>query len=200
MSYNHLKVILKFTEATAPFLTMPLRTSLYLKSNTLRSRKSKRREPLSVHMISQPLGDFRHLSHIGMDIHGDVFGDLSFLKRVNSLPNESSLDKLGLGAEDAPPPPKPPRLELGEGADTSGRRGSQRHVKCHSLPLLDTAESDEPSSDEDPIEFTAEVRAEHSEDPSPEPPASDDDSPFSLSLDLGPSILEDVLRVMDQLN
>ncbi|XP_064195611.1 cdc42 effector protein 2-like [Anguilla rostrata] len=178
---------------------MPLKTSLYLKSNTLRSRKSKRREPLSVNMISQPLGDFRHLSHIGMDSHGDAFGDLSFLKRVNSLPNESQLNKLGLDPDNVPPPPKPPRLESGEDAEPQGRHGNQRHKKCHSLPLLDSIEADELSLVEDQPGFMAEREAEPTQDPPPEPPAPEDDPPFSLNLDLGPSILDDVLRVMDKL-
>lgn len=179
---------------------MPLKTSLYLKSNTLRSRKPKRREPLSVNMISQPLGDFRHLSHIGLGSHGDTFGDLSFLKRVNSLPNETSLSQLGLGPDDdvVPPPPKPPRLEAGEDAEPTGRHGTQRHKKCHSLPLLDSVEADGASSEEEPPYFIAE--RETNQDPPPEPPAPEDDPPFSLNLDLGPSILDDVLRVMDKLS
>ncbi|XP_061099321.1 cdc42 effector protein 2-like [Conger conger] len=179
---------------------MPSKTSLYLKSNTLRSRKPKRREPLSVSMISQPLGDFRHLSHIGMDSHGDAFGDLSFLKRVNSLPNEASLSKLGLGPDNVPPPPKPPRLEPGEDAEPQGHHANQRHKKCHSLPLLDSMEADEASSEEEPPHFITERQAESTQDLPPEPPVPEDDPPFSLNLDLGPSILEDVLRVMDKLS
>ncbi|KAJ8408014.1 hypothetical protein AAFF_G00262420 [Aldrovandia affinis] len=179
---------------------MPLKTSLYLKSATLRSRKPKRREALSVNMISQPLGDFRHLSHIGLGAHGDTFGDLSFLKRVNSLPHEHSLSELGLGPDGTPPPAKPPRLEPGEEAEPLGLHGNQRHKKCHSLPLLDSVEVDELPVGEGPPGFTAEVEAGPTQDCLPEPPMTEDDTPFSLNLDLGPSILDDVLQVMDKLN
>ncbi|KAJ8356319.1 hypothetical protein SKAU_G00191130 [Synaphobranchus kaupii] len=204
LCYDTLKFILTdFRESRHPYPKMPLKSSLYLKSNTLRSRKSKRREPLSANMISQPLGDFRHLSHIGMDTQGDVFGDLSFLKRVNSLPNESSLSTLGLGPDDILPPPKPPRLEPGQDAEPQVLHGKQRHKKCHSLPLLDSIDADELTSGEGPPDFVTEREAELTQDPPSElseSPAPEDDSPFSLNLDLGPSILDDVLRVMDKLS
>ncbi|KAL2098655.1 hypothetical protein ACEWY4_005135 [Coilia grayii] len=199
---------------------MPLRTSLYRKPASGRwpRRQSKRRDSLSVNMISLPLGDFRHLSHIGSDGQGDRFGDLSFLKRGHSLLLQSSQSEQNLFLACSPPPPKPPRLNLEDEAEGEGeespdwmaqrQNSSQRRKKCCSLPLLDSEEGD---MIED--ELTGSERASAS--PSPghgrlssgrdctlttmEISQPDDiDFAFAFDLDLGPSILDDVLQVMNK--
>ncbi|XP_038818534.1 cdc42 effector protein 3-like [Salvelinus namaycush] len=198
---------------------MPLKTSLYLKSATMRwPRKQKRRELLSVNMISLPLGDFRHLSHIGLDAHGDTFGDLTAFHRTGSLILHSSQSHQDLYSKGiAPPPPKPPRLLSPEemdaqSAETRTLPQAFRHNKCHSLPLLDDVEHDglyqqEEVKQEEEGGLTMgpdgfELNAAPQQVPCPPVEASpviEEDSSFALNLDLGPSILEDVLQVMDQL-
>ncbi|XP_048830546.1 cdc42 effector protein 3-like [Brienomyrus brachyistius] len=182
------------------------------------SWSQKHRGSLSVNMISLPLGDFRHLSHIGRENHQDNFGDLSFLRPGHNLLLQSSKSEQNLLLACAPPP-KPPRLNQ-ESPETQGPpdwkvrgQSSQRRKICSSLPLLDSEEGEEPASEE------AEVGGSSGQD-SPrldstgqgsvssggdedsfrakmeEVLPEGDDSIFSL--DLGPSILDDVLRVMDR--
>lgn len=67
---------------------MPAKTPIYLKSSGkngggLKSGK-KLREILSTDMISPPLGDFRHMAHVGRGGTDDMFGDTSFLQKGNS--------------------------------------------------------------------------------------------------------------------
>lgn len=181
-----------------------------------RSSWSQRyRGSLSVNMISLPLGDFRHLSHIGGKDHQDNFGDLSFLRPGHKLLLQSSKSEQNLLLACAPPP-KPPRLNL-ESPETQDppdwnvrSQYSRRRKMCSSLPLLDSEEGEgeeaevggstgqdstrrdstgqgSVSSGGDEDSFRAKM-----EEVLPE----EDDSIFSL--DLGPSILDDVLRVMDR--
>ncbi|XP_029605590.1 cdc42 effector protein 3-like [Salmo trutta] len=203
---------------------MPLKTSLYLKSATMRwPRKQKRRELLSVNMISLPLGDFRHLSHIGLDAHGDTFGDLTAFHRTGSLILHSSQSHQDLYSKGtSPAPPKPLRLFSPEEMDAQSAEARTlpqafRHNKCHSLSLLDDVEVVE----HDGLYQREEVKQEQEEEggltmgpdgfelnvvpqqvpcpPVEASPVVEEDSSFALNLDLGPSILEDVLQVMDQL-
>lgn len=208
---------------------MPLRTSLYRKPSSGRwpSRHSKRREVLSVNMISLPLADFRHISHIGNDAHTDSFGDLSFLKMGHGLLLQSSQSEQNLFLA-CSPPPKPPRLNLDEAEGSESpdwnvghlHNASQKRKKCSSMPLLDsedreaeTENEDEnqrgnvnvnnvapnlahslgrgslnSDKDEDSTETCDKTVGQHKEE----------DSGFSFSLDLGPSILDDVLQVMNK--
>lgn len=184
---------------------MPLRTSLYRKPSSGRwpSRLSKRKEVLSVNMISLPLADFRHLSHISNGAHADSFGDLSFLKMGHSLLLQSSQSEQNIFMA-CSPPPKPPRVNVDEadGSESPDRRlkhqlnAPQRKKKCSSMPLLDT--------DDGEMEEEKWLRGgnsnETSTDSSHKGGGQDEDSGFSFSLDLGPSILEDVLQVMEQLH
>lgn len=194
-----------------------MKTSLYRKPSSARwpRRVSKRRDVLSVNMISLPLGDFRHLSHIGSDGQGDRFGDLSFLKRGHSLLLQSSQSEQNLFLACSPPPPKPPRLNLDEAEgqespDWVARRHdtAQRRKKCSSLPLLDSEEGDMVED-----EYTESKRAsaststghssldsgrDYTQTSMDISQPDEIDSAFSFSLDLGPSILDDVLQVMDK--
>ncbi|KAK1893806.1 Cdc42 effector protein 2 [Dissostichus eleginoides] len=165
---------------------MPLRTSLHRKPASGRwpNRNTKRREVLSVNMISLPLADFRHLSHIGNDSHTDSFGDLSFLKMGHNLLLQSSQSEQNLFLA-CSPPPKPPRVNLEE---AEGSESPDWHVGRLHIVGRGSLNSDR---DEDSTEtFDKTVGPQHKEE----------DSGFSFSLDLGPSILDDVLQVMDKLH
>ena len=200
---------------------MPLRTSLYRKQSSARwpGRNTKRREVLSVNMISLPLGDFRHITHIGNDAHTDSFGDLSFLKMGHNLLRQSSQSEQNLFMA-CSPPPKPPRLNL-DGTDGSespnwsaGRHlgSSQKRKKCSSMPLLDSDDMKEDIAEMDGHQRGTNVaygpgRGSVSSDKDVDATdicdqtagkQKDEDSGFSFSLDLGPSILDDVLQVMDK--
>lgn len=175
---------------------MPLKNSLYFKSATLRlSRKQKPRAVLSSSMISQPLGDFRHLSHIGLD---ESFGDVSVFQRSGSLVLHTSHSDQNLYLMGTPPP-KPPRLLTPEEAAAQARSTNPTHRKSHSLPLLDEVEVVEvPCSDkadgevDGPVGLNAKLSNKVQLSP-----LGGDDLLLSLNLDLGPSILDDVLKVMD---
>lgn len=193
---------------------MPLRASLYRKQATGRwpSRNSKRREVLSVNMISLPLADFRHISHIGSNAHADSFGDLSFLKMGHSLLLQSSQSEQNLLMA-CSPPPKPPRLNLDEsdGSESSDWHVGHQHTapkkreKYNSMPLLDSTDGEGEMEEEDQFQKGSNVVSIHSGWSNPKDSGDktagqqkDDDGGFSFSLDLGPSILEDVLQVMDK--
>lgn len=181
---------------------MPLRTLLYRKPSSGRwaSRLSKRKEVLSVNMISLPLADFRHLSHIGNGAHMDSFGDLSFLKMGHGLLLQSSQSEQNIFMA-CSPPPKPPRLNLDEAVGSEGPESHQLNApqkkkKCSSMPLLDTEDGE---LDEEKW-CQRENKDKTSVDSSDKGVGQEEDSSFSFSLDLGPSILEDVLQVMEKLH
>ncbi|XP_078146054.1 cdc42 effector protein 3-like isoform X2 [Centroberyx gerrardi] len=196
---------------------MPLKTASYLKSATMRlSRKPKRRgDLLSVNMISLPLGDFRHLSHIGLDARGDAFGDLSAFQRGGGLVlhgSQSHQDLFLTATSDLTPPPKPPRLLASEGLgapDALSRPGTLRtagHKKCHSLPLLDAAEEEKVPQVQQEVQVGEEeeegglrMKTEVLERDVASDPAVEEEPSFVLNLDLGPSLLEEVLQVMDRI-
>ncbi|XP_037096888.1 cdc42 effector protein 3-like [Syngnathus acus] len=202
---------------------MPLRASLHRKPTSGRwsSRHSKRREVLSVNMISLPLADFRHISHIGTNAQRDSFGDLSFLKVGHSMLLQSSLSEQNLFLA-CSPPPKPPRLNMeAEGSESSDwpvdlrENSNQKRKKCISMPLLDSEEgegelasSHEKGTDVATNQFSRagwdNLSADINGDSSVvgdeiEGKQKEEDNGFSFSLDLGPSILDDVLQVMDKL-
>ncbi|XP_052001459.1 cdc42 effector protein 3-like [Xyrauchen texanus] len=188
---------------------MPLRTSLRnSKSGKWMRRASNRKE---LNMISLPLGDFRHLSHIGSKGNSDSFGDLSFLKAGHSLLLQSSQSEQNLFLACAPPP-KPPRVNLDE--EESGRyspvwehKPANERQKCSSLPLLETDECDEeeerlrlePTSiSRSPLRGSLSSGRASTQTTSEETPPDETDAAFTFSLDLGPSILDAVLQVMDK--
>uniref|UniRef100_A0A8C3NUZ9 CDC42 effector protein 2 n=1 Tax=Cyanoderma ruficeps TaxID=181631 RepID=A0A8C3NUZ9_9PASS len=192
---------------------MATKVPIYLKRGSRKGKKEKLRDILSSDMISPPLGDFRHTIHIGSGGRGDTFGDISFLQgKLHLLPqpegaaafefsrtatisaggqaaaapspllkNAISLPALGLSQAltlpAAPAPPKPPRLHLDEASAASPpcARGDNGEVgpwvSHEASPLVS---------------------------PEAEPSVSHAGSLLSLHVDLGPSILEDVLQVMDR--
>lgn len=176
-------------------------------------------------MISLPLADFRHITHIGNDAHTDSFGDLSFLKMGHSLLLQSSQSEQNLFMA-CSPPPKPPRLNLDEteGSESPDwsvghkHNTSQKRKKCSSMPLLDSEDGEGQMEKEDGCQrgHNAAYYQSHSlgrgsvsSDKDGDfteicdktaGQQMDEDSGFSFSLDLGPSILDDVLQVMDKLH
>ncbi|KAM9340905.1 cdc42 effector protein 3 [Symphorus nematophorus] len=202
---------------------MPLRTALYRKPSSGRWPSRKRRDVLSVNMISLPLADFRHISHIGNDAHTDSFGDLSFLKMGHSLLLQSSQSEQNLFLA-CSPPPKPPRLNLDEAEGSESpdwhvsHNTSQKRKKCSSMPLLDSEEGDGEMEKEEGYQRGRNVASSQTHRPGWGSLSSnkdgdstdtcdntageqkDEDSGFSFSLDLGPSILDDVLQVMEKLH
>ncbi|KAG8013626.1 hypothetical protein GBF38_022089 [Nibea albiflora] len=177
-------------------------------------------------MISLPLADFRHISHIGNDAHTDSFGDLSFLKMGHGLLLQSSQSEQNLFLACHHPPPKPPRLNLDEAEGSESpdwhvshqHNTSQKRKKCSSLPLLDSEERDEEMEKEAGNQRVIHVPSSQTRRPGSGSVSSDkdgdstdtcdktaaqqkdEDSGFSFSLDLGPSILDDVLQVMNKHN
>lgn len=204
---------------------MPLKASLHRKpaSSHWPSRNSKRKEVLSVNMISLPLADFRHITHIGNN--ADSFGDLSFLKLEQSLLLQSSQSEQNVFLT-CSPPPKPPRMNLNESKHRESpdlsvnhqHNNSQKRKKCSSMPLLDSEKGDTGAEKEDGYQrgnntssnqthgprwgSTGSERDEDFTDTCDKTTGQqkDEDSGFSFSLDLGPSILDDVLQVMDKVH
>ncbi|KAI5102147.1 cdc42 effector protein 3-like [Silurus meridionalis] len=192
---------------------MPLRTTLQGKLPSGRwPRRSSKRKVMSMNMISLPLADFRHLTHVDPDENVGSFGDLSFLKQGHGLLLQSSQSEQNL-LQACLPPPKPPRLNLDEtelGQDTDDwefqyQPSTERCKKSNSLPLLDTEEVEEEVYElhqkEAPISKSAGRERLSSErystktGPEEFPP---DEMDTTFNLDLGPSILDDVLKVMDK--
>ncbi|XP_027015302.1 cdc42 effector protein 2 [Tachysurus fulvidraco] len=200
---------------------MSSKAPIYLKRRSRKGKKEKLRDLLSSDMISPPLGDFRHTIHIGSGSGGDnLFGDLSFLqgkfhllpgqqgqqgaiqwscpatetspllKNALSLPVIGGVQALTLPssvpvasqplAPAMAPPPKPPRLHL-ESPHTS-LPGSPKRSPDHKQPCIGKDEKGE----EKPVKKDDESTY-----------LSHAGSLLSLHLDLGPSILEDVLQIMD---
>lgn len=207
-------------------VAMSTKVPIYLKRSSSKGKKAKLRDLLSSDMISPPLGDFRHTIHIGSGGGSDMFGDISFLQgKFHLLPgtvvegpeedgtfdlpfqftrtatlcgrelpdgpspllkNAISLPVIGgpqaLTLPTTQAPPKPPRLHL----ETP-------------LPSLQPSPRDTGSVD---IWRVPEAGSAHNglspELEAQEPFLSHASSLLSLHVDLGPSILDDVLQIMDQ--
>lgn len=229
-------------------------------STPKRGKKLKLRDILSGDMISPPLGDFRHSAHVGPAGEGDMFGDVSFMQgKLDLLPetgrraNEEAAQGRTLrdgflagkknhsgsllkSAVSLPafgqelPPPKPPRLHLGDcsgqrsmsvshSAETGGCGGhysasipaglGHRLASSGSLSEGSSSSSEEMgagcscygplgpsrglSLDSDAGLSNEDLLSEIRE-PADVPKS---ESVFKMDLDMGPSILEDVLRIMD---
>lgn len=201
---------------------MSTKVPIYLKRGSRKGKKEKLRDLLSSDMISPPLGDFRHTIHIGSGGGGDMFGDISFLQgKLHLLPgtgapgpgeeedgafdlpfqfaraatlcghqlpegpspllkNAISLPVIGgpqaLTLPPAQAPPKPPRLHLESPQPTPQESGG---VDVWRIPEADRRELSPDAGAEEPF-------------------LSHASSLLSLHVDLGPSILDDVLQIMDQ--
>lgn len=202
---------------------MSTKAPIYLKRGSRKGKKEKLRDLLSSDMISPPLGDFRHTIHIGSGGGSDMFGDISFLQgKFHLLPgtavegpeedgafddlpfqftrtatlcgrelpegpspllkNAISLPVIGgpqaLTLPTTQAPPKPPRLHLETPQASPQEAGS---VDIWRIPETGSARNG----------LTPESESE-------EPFLSHASSLLSLHVDLGPSILDDVLQIMDQ--
>lgn len=157
---------------------------------------SKKRPRLDRAMISAPLGDFRHTMHIGRG--GDAFGDTSFLSshggaKANGLPPEVAVSP---GTHSSP-------------GDVSG------HFGLLSSPGNGNGVVQSPATSTPDGSFVVLQHAEMAEWQPQKSPNGEDwslqqkfslesptlehaESLLSFQLDLGPSILEDVLGVMDK--
>uniref|UniRef100_A0A8C2E092 CDC42 effector protein (Rho GTPase binding) 2 n=1 Tax=Cyprinus carpio TaxID=7962 RepID=A0A8C2E092_CYPCA len=135
-------------------------------------KKEKLRDLLSSDMISPPLGDFRHTIHIGSGGGADdLFGDLSpLLKNALSLPIIGGVQALTLPAPTAPL--------------TSAVTEVPKALSTTQSPPTSPSLAPPPK----PPRLHLEERS---------PYLSNAGSMLSLHLDLGPSILEDVLQIMD---
>ncbi|NXP47430.1 BORG1 protein, partial [Heliornis fulica] len=178
---------------------MSTKVPIYLKRGSRKGKKEKLRDILSSDMISPPLGDFRHTIHIGSGGEDDMFGDISFLQgKFHLLPRtEGSLDSDKDSPEEVP-------FEFSRRATISGRKDPPSET---SSPLLKNAISL-------PVFGGPQALTLPSAQAPPKPPrlhledkmAGDAETPFlshagsllSLHVDLGPSILEDVLQVMEK--
>ncbi|XP_063038580.1 LOW QUALITY PROTEIN: cdc42 effector protein 2 [Melospiza melodia melodia] len=190
---------------------MTAKAPIYLKRGSRKGKKEKLRDILSSDMISPPLGDFRHTIHVGSGGQGDTFGDISFLQgKFHLLPRGA-----GDRGEAAPAP-----FEFSRTATMSGGEAaapSPLLKNAISLPVLGAAQAlTLPAAQAPPKpprlhldEAAASPASPSSPSPSsPRPPSgrNGEAEPFlshagsllSLHVDLGPSILEDVLQVMDR--
>ncbi|KAM5248459.1 cdc42 effector protein 2 [Ctenodactylus gundi] len=201
---------------------MSTKVPIYLKRSSRKGKKEKLRDLLSSDMISPPLGDFRHTIHIGSGGGSDMFGDISFLQgKFHLLPGtamEESEEESGLGLPfqltrttamcrrgipdglspllknaislpviggpqaltlpTAQAPPKPPRLHLESPQPSPPEAG---RVEVWRIP-----EAGSPHNGLSPEAGPEEPFLSHAS------------SLLSLHVDLGPSILDDVLQIMDQ--
>ncbi|XP_068765905.1 cdc42 effector protein 2-like [Struthio camelus] len=199
---------------------MPAKTPIYLKTVTPhRGRKLRLRDVLSGEMISPPLGDFQHSAHIGLAGTGDMFGELSFLQGHYDLLPRLGQRPVATGTGEAsgccPPPgtfppllksavslpifgapPKPPRLHLRE------TPGGQRSMSVSGPSAEGLRLAGLPRADPLPCSVSFPGPPVQAASPPEHPSATTSPLPRSESLlafdlDLGPSILDDVLRIMD---
>ncbi|XP_010000926.1 PREDICTED: cdc42 effector protein 2 [Chaetura pelagica] len=202
---------------------MSTKAPIYLKRGSRKGKKEKLRDILSSDMISPPLGDFRHTIHIGSGGESDMFGDISFLQGKFHLLPRTSLD-----SRDSPEAPAPPfqfsRTATISGHQPPSLETSSPLLKnAISLPILGGPQaltlppaqapppkpprlhlddrappSQEEEEEEDPCTSRLATNGFTEEKSSPEPFLSHAGSLLSLHVDLGPSILEDVLQVMEK--
>uniref|UniRef100_A0A8C9R230 CDC42 effector protein (Rho GTPase binding) 3 n=1 Tax=Scleropages formosus TaxID=113540 RepID=A0A8C9R230_SCLFO len=196
---------------------MPAKTPIYLKStNSRKGKKCRLRDILSPDMISPPLGDFRHTIHIGKGGERDAFGDMSFLQgKYDLLPGtqEKRLPQCVAHNEflRAHSTSEAPSFEasspvLKNAISLPAIGGSQ----ALTLPIISTTpfppNSDPFDRTDPPAPSLLEkdiTEPNHSNGNGTGDSASQDSlskasgSLLSLELDLGPSILDEVLNVMD---
>lgn len=158
------------------------------------SSHSKKRTRIDREMISAPLGDFRHTMHVGRG--GDVFGDTSFLSNhgpASAPPVEvpttkkNGLLKVTGDHEDSKTSDSLSQLSQssGIGSGTGSISSSPvNHAPSKEDSLWNSSNSGGHSDQVDWLPLDCGLK--HAE------------SILSFHLDLGPSILDDVLGVMDR--
>ncbi|NXJ14118.1 BORG1 protein, partial [Odontophorus gujanensis] len=193
---------------------MSTKAPIYLKRGSRKGKKEKLRDILSSDMISPPLGDFRHTIHIGSGGESDMFGDISFLQgKFHLLPRTESAFHSDRDSPEAAAPFEFSRTATVSGREPASETSSPLLKNAISLPVIGGPQAlTLPSSQAPPkpprlhLDDKA-AAAPHpcgpqngftEEKGSPEPFLSHAGSLLSLHVDLGPSILEDVLQVMEK--
>ncbi|XP_077481811.1 cdc42 effector protein 4 [Stigmatopora argus] len=182
--------------------------------------KRRSRADLTAEMISAPLGDFRHTMHVGRG--GDAFGDTSFLstRSGEAPPPPATLGpKPSLLARTFRGSKRSHSVNRGDGYEYGATAGSANFVKnAISLPYLNRHESEgrtrgpavpERGSLNGPAAiatFGTEFDERNFGDLSDLPPSlpkggggmKHAESMMSFHVDLGPSMLGDILSVMEK--
>ncbi|XP_029441100.1 cdc42 effector protein 5 isoform X1 [Rhinatrema bivittatum] len=154
------------------------------------SSHTKKRSRIGRDMISAPMGDFRHTMHVGRG--GDVFGDTSFLSNHGpspALPPEQPASKKnGVLGE--------PRSQFSQASAIPSGAGSLACSPANSGSSVEDGpgvwnqgSADSRAAQPDDVDWVSsgdDCGLKHAE------------SMLSFHLDLGPSILDEVLGVMDK--
>uniref|UniRef100_A0A670JI94 CDC42 effector protein 2 n=1 Tax=Podarcis muralis TaxID=64176 RepID=A0A670JI94_PODMU len=187
---------------------------IYLKRGSRRGKKEKLRDILSSDMISPPLGDFRHTIHIGSGGENDMFGDISFLQgKFHLLPRtEGNVSPGGTSQYMVP-------FEFSRTATISGYDPPPSDIpspllkNAISLPVIGGLQAltlpSAPPPPKPPRLTSEPLGAANGKCPAPVNGFSGEEnkdkafmshagSLLSLHVDLGPSILDDVLQVMEK--
>uniref|UniRef100_A0A4W5Q7L8 CDC42 effector protein (Rho GTPase binding) 2 n=1 Tax=Hucho hucho TaxID=62062 RepID=A0A4W5Q7L8_9TELE len=185
---------------------MSTKAPIYLKRRSRKGKKEKLRDILSSDMISPPLGDFRHTIHIGSGGgDDDLFGDLSFLQgKFHLLPGQQGHNLSQCSSMYAEP------FQFSRTASDSGHTASSESSpllkNALSLPVIEGVQAitlpNAPPPPKPPRLLSSGedvcIQDPYLDDGDQELPyLSHAGSLLSLHLDLGPSILDDVLQIMD---
>uniref|UniRef100_A0A3B3Q2J5 CDC42 effector protein 2 n=1 Tax=Paramormyrops kingsleyae TaxID=1676925 RepID=A0A3B3Q2J5_9TELE len=188
---------------------MSAKAPIYLKRSSRKGKKERLRDILSSDMISPPLGDFRHTIHIGSGgEESDLFGDLSFLQgKFHLLPGQGQpgsecsepfqFTRTASVCSHPPPSENSPLLKNAISLPIIGG------VQALTLPTSSQAPPPKPPrlhlDDKAPLPTQdPSLPSASSSIAAPLPYLSHTSSLLSLHLDLGPSILDDVLQIMDK--
>uniref|UniRef100_UPI00358E2AC6 cdc42 effector protein 4-like n=1 Tax=Myxine glutinosa TaxID=7769 RepID=UPI00358E2AC6 len=163
-------------------------------------RQAKRRSRIDRNAISGPMGDFRHTMHIGRG--GDAFGDTSFLATTKPVTQSASADPLP-GADggtvdgftrQAPDTVLPVR---------SGSECSFNSRSSESLPIVNQSQINRTLNGHSKVHRNSGSDVESYDNymcvttlPAAASPSVIGDPMLSFDLDLGPSMLDDILSVM----
>ncbi|XP_067882011.1 cdc42 effector protein 5-like [Heterodontus francisci] len=129
--------------------------------------KRRSRLDLTREMISAPLGDFRHTMHVGRG--GDAFGDTSFLSKHG-----------------------PSKADEGDGRGVEGSQEQEGRLRALPEEQVEAEEAGPTSADRPPREVSPVAEA-----PPPPEGMRHAESVLSFHVDLGPSMLGDVLGIME---
>ncbi|NWZ88481.1 cdc42 effector protein 2 [Poecile atricapillus] len=178
---------------------MATKVPIYLKRSGRKGKKEKLRDILSSDMISPPLGDFRHTIHVGSGGESDTFGDISFLQgKFHLLPRAADPAPFAFpGAADPAPFAFPRAVEaapspLLKNAVSLPALGGARALTLPAAPAPPKPPRLRPDEAAPATPACAAANGEAEAVP------SQAGSLLSLHVDLGPSILEDVLQVMER--
>ncbi|XP_063293180.1 cdc42 effector protein 4-like [Pelobates fuscus] len=161
------------------------------------SSHTKKRTRIDREMISAPLGDFRHTMHVGRG--GDVFGDTSFLSNHGpssapaveaQAPSKNGLTKT-ISKEHEETKMADSLSQLSQSSGIGSGAGSVSSSPVNNVPSKDDSMWNNSNSGRQPDQFDwlspdSDCGLKHAE------------SMLSFHLDLGPSIMDEVLGVMDR--